>query len=89
MAVRNAASVLPEPVGAAMSVWRPAAIDAQPWRCAGVGGPSAVCEPLLDGGMELDGTHGSGRRGSAHFTRTGRAAAARLLSAAGPRCTLT
>ncbi len=42
MAVRNAASVLPDPVGAAMSVCRPAAIDAQPWRCAGVGGPRAV-----------------------------------------------
>ena len=42
MAVRNAASVLPEPVGAAISVWRPAAIAVQPWRCAGVGAPSAV-----------------------------------------------
>ena len=29
-AVRKAASVLPEPVGAAMSVWRPSRIDAQP-----------------------------------------------------------
>ena len=29
MAARNAASVFPEPVGAATSVWRPARIDGQ------------------------------------------------------------
>src|SRR5262249_17993980 len=38
-AVRNAASVLPEPVGAAMSVWRPSRIAAQPCSWAGVGVP--------------------------------------------------
>ena len=42
MAVRNAASVLPEPVGAAMSVCRPAAIDSQPRSCAEVGSPTSV-----------------------------------------------
>jgi hypothetical protein len=42
MAVSNAASVLPEPVGAAMSVCRPAAIESQPRSCAEVGSPIAV-----------------------------------------------
>ena len=37
MHIRNAASVLPEPVGAAMSVWRPRAMAGQPWACASVG----------------------------------------------------
>ena len=40
MALRNAASVLPDPVGAAMSVWRPSRIAAQPRSCADVGAPS-------------------------------------------------
>ena len=38
-AVRNAASVFPDPVGAATSVWRPARIDSQPRCCAAVGVP--------------------------------------------------
>ena len=38
--VRNAASVLPEPVGAAMSVCRPDAIAGQPSACASVGAPN-------------------------------------------------
>ena len=37
MHTRNAASVLPEPVGAAISVCRPAAISAQPSACGSVG----------------------------------------------------
>ena len=36
-AARKAASVLPEPVGAAMRVWRPALIAGQASACAGVG----------------------------------------------------
>jgi hypothetical protein len=36
-AARNAASVLPEPVGANSSVERPVAMEAQPLVCAGVG----------------------------------------------------
>src|ERR1700722_18228792 len=40
MHTRTPASVLPEPVGAAMSVSFPAAICGHPWLCAGVG-PSA------------------------------------------------
>ena len=42
MAVRNAASVLPEPVGAAINVCRPAAIESQPRSCAGVGSPTTL-----------------------------------------------
>ena len=42
IAVRNAASVLPEPVGAAMSVCRPAAIASQPRNCADVGSPTSA-----------------------------------------------
>src|SRR4029079_8062022 len=42
MAVRKAARVLPEPVGAAISVCRPAAIDSQPRSCADVGSPTSV-----------------------------------------------
>src|SRR5688572_19017120 len=38
-AVRNAASVFPEPVGAAISVWRRSRMAAQPWRWAAVGSP--------------------------------------------------
>ena len=36
---RNAASVLPDPVGAKIRVFRPDAIDGQPSRCGGVGCP--------------------------------------------------
>ena len=36
--MRKAASVLPEPVGAAISVWRPERIAPQPSSCASVGG---------------------------------------------------
>src|SRR5688572_31099963 len=42
MAARNAASVLPDPVGAAISVCLPSAIDAHPCAWAAVGSPSAV-----------------------------------------------
>ena len=38
-AARKAASVLPDPVGAAMSVWRPSRIRGQPSRCGAVGSP--------------------------------------------------
>ena len=37
MAARKAASVLPDPVGAAISVWRPAWIAGQAARCGAVG----------------------------------------------------
>lgn len=35
--VRNAASVLPLPVGAQISVWSPLVMAGQPWTCGGVG----------------------------------------------------
>src|ERR1700722_7831938 len=37
IAARKAASVLPDPVGAAMRVWRPGLIAGHAWACAGVG----------------------------------------------------
>src|SRR5271165_4062510 len=37
MQTRNAARVLPDPVGAAISVWRAAAISRQPAACGSVG----------------------------------------------------
>ena len=37
MQTRNAASVLPDPVGAAINVWRPAAISCHPAACGSVG----------------------------------------------------
>ena len=37
MHTRNAASVFPDPVGAAISVSPPAAISGQPWACGTVG----------------------------------------------------
>ena len=37
IAQRNAASVLPEPVGAITSVWSPSAMDSQAWAWASVG----------------------------------------------------
>src|SRR4051812_11648512 len=37
MPQRNAARVLPDPVGARISVWSPAAIGGQPWSWASVG----------------------------------------------------
>ena len=40
MALRNAARVLPEPVGAAISVWRPSAMAGQPCAWASVGVPN-------------------------------------------------
>ena len=39
---RNAASVLPLPVGADISVWRPAATDSQPRSCTSVGALNAL-----------------------------------------------
>src|SRR5699024_7028463 len=50
MPYRNAASVLPEPVGAWISVCLPLAIAGQPRRCAGVAWPNAFSnQPLVAG----------------------------------------
>ena len=58
MAERNPARVLPEPVGAAMRVWRPAATASQACVWQGVGGAESRLEPGGDGGMEAVGGHG-------------------------------
>ena len=61
MAARNAASVLPEPVGAAISTLRPAWISGHARSC-GVGRFGEVLgEPLLDGGVEAGGLFHCGR----------------------------
>ena len=52
IAERNAASVLPEPVGAAMSVCRPSRIGGQPSRCGGVGSPSRSLNQVWTAGWK-------------------------------------
>ena len=52
MQTRNAASVLPEPVGAEISASRPARISGQPSICGSVGLPKRVREPFRDQGIE-------------------------------------
>ena len=39
---RNAASVLPDPVGARIRLWLPPAMAGQPWAWAAVGSPKVV-----------------------------------------------
>ena len=48
MPQRNAASVLPEPVGAQISVLRAEAIAGQPCAWAGVGASNDALEPVAD-----------------------------------------
>ena len=43
MAMRNPARVLPDPVGAAISVSWPEAMAGHPWACASVGPPGNRC----------------------------------------------
>src|SRR5262245_11591342 len=47
---RNAASVLPDPVGARMSVWSPPAMAGQPWAWAGVGAGKLVSNQACTAG---------------------------------------
>src|SRR5690554_5935838 len=47
---RKAASVLPEPVGARIRLWRPPAMAGQPWACAAVGSPKVVANHSRTGG---------------------------------------
>ena len=52
IAERNAASVLPEPVGAAISVLRPSRMSGQPSRCGGVGSPSRSANQVRTAGWK-------------------------------------
>ena len=52
IAAMNAASVLPEPVGAAISTLRPALISGHASACAGVGALELLFEPRRDGRMK-------------------------------------
>ncbi len=53
MAHRNAVSVLPEPVGAKISVWRPSAIGGQPIACARVGSRNDRSNQSLTGAEKV------------------------------------
>src|SRR3954453_12259010 len=53
MATRKAASVLPEPVGAAIRVWRPAWISGQRRACGSVGEPKRFSNQEATAGWKL------------------------------------
>src|SRR5688500_19815674 len=52
IAERNAASVFPEPVGAAMSVFFPSRIGGQPSRCGAVGSPRCAANQFRTAGWK-------------------------------------
>src|SRR5271157_3872999 len=68
-AARNAASVLPDPVGATISVFRPAAIAGQPSRCEGVGSPNASRNQAATGGRNRASTSSSASPSSSESIR--------------------
>src|SRR5262249_2296920 len=68
---RKAASVLPEPVGAAMSTWRCATISGQAARCAGVGASKVRSNQLATAGWNFPGM--TGLKHSAGAARSGAA----------------
>ena len=59
IAKRNAASVLPEPVGARISVWSPRAIDTQPSRWAGVGSSNVASNHARTAGEKTSSVTGT------------------------------
>src|ERR1700722_19815814 len=61
IAARKAASVLPDPVGAAMRVWRPALIAGQASACAGVGEAELLANQFATAGWDSISTTGEGR----------------------------
>src|ERR1700726_4043357 len=61
IAARKAASVLPDPVGAAMSVWRPALIAGHASACAGVGEAKVSANQLATAGWNRVSTTDDGR----------------------------
>ena len=63
---RNAASVLPEPVGARIRVWSPAAIAGQPRSWAGVGSAKARANHSATTGWK---SSSAGRAAGAVVTR--------------------
>ena len=52
MAERNAASVLPDPVGAAIRVWRPSRMSGHPSSCGAVGSPSRLLNQVRTAGWK-------------------------------------
>src|SRR5579871_3155849 len=83
MAARKAASVLPEPVGAAISVGRPALIAAQASVCAGVGAGKARANHAATAGWKSPSRSAATRSLSARANpRDGRAARAAVFRSA-------
>ena len=66
IAARNAASVLPEPVGARSRVERPATIGGQPFACAAVGAAKEASNQRRTAGRKR--SRGSGRRVTGAFS---------------------
>ena len=60
MTPKNAASVLPEPVGALINVCVPPPIASHALSCTLVGGGESAAEPAGDGGVEVLGSMGVG-----------------------------
>src|SRR5580692_6059043 len=56
MQTRNAASVLPEPVGAEINASRPSRMAGQPWSCGSVGFPNRVSNHSAPRGSKWDST---------------------------------
>jgi len=50
--MRNAARVLPEPVGAEIRTSSPVRMAGQPWICGSVGSPKLLHEPFFDERVE-------------------------------------
>src|SRR5579871_3799462 len=83
MAARKAASVLPEPVGAAISVGRPALIAAQASVCAGVGAGKARANHAATAGWKSPSWSAAPRSLSSRANpRDGRAARAAVFRSA-------
>ena len=59
-AVASTTRVLPDPVGAAISVWRRALMAGQPWRCGSVGAPKRVRNHCATAGWNVASASGAG-----------------------------
>src|ERR1700722_18309985 len=77
----KAASVLPDPVGAAMSVWRPALIAGHASACAGVGEAKLSANQFATAGWNRLSTTPDGRGAAGRFPTPVRAFKAEAKSA--------
>src|SRR5579863_9570271 len=90
IAARKAARVLPDPVGAAMRVWRPALIKGQASACAGVGAAKlSANQPATAGWNRVSASAGrDAAEGLPALARAGGTAARSACALIGPRETL-